>query len=159
MIHTLYRFVTDLTLAEPVITGLCRGIRIAEEFRVMDFPAKVLIVEDDNAMAQMCAKLIRRHGHTALIANSCHDALVIVREAGDIDVVLSDIQMPEISGFQLLSALHDVDSTLPVILMTGYAHLLAPSDAFDYLMKPFEPETLLGSLERARRSRILVRND
>jgi two-component system, NtrC family, response regulator HydG len=127
--------------------------------RVMDFPAKVLIVEDDNAMAQMCAKLIRRRGHIAVIANSCQDALSIVKGAGDIDVVLSDIRMPEISGFELLSALRDVDSTLPVILMTGYPNLLTSSHAFDCLAKPFDPETLLGSLERARRSRILVRND
>ncbi len=130
----------------------------------MTYSCKVLIVEDDNAMAQMCAKLIRRRGYTVLIAASGHDALAIVREASDIDVVISDVQMPEMSGLQLMAGLHSIDSTLPIILMTGYAHLLSPSEAFalgaaDYIMKPFEPETLIGSLERARRSRILVRND
>jgi CheY-like chemotaxis protein len=48
---------------------------------------KVLIVEDDNAMAQMCAKLIRRRGHSVLIAGSAQDALAILREGRDIDVV------------------------------------------------------------------------
>ena len=115
---------------------------------------KVLIVEDDNAMAQMCAKLIRRHGHTVLIASSGQDALAMVREAGDIDVVISDVQMPHMNGVQLLARLHEIDATLPIILMTGYAHLLNPSQALalgaaDYIMKPFEPETLIGSLERA----------
>ena len=124
----------------------------------MDARIKVLIVEDDNAMAQMCAKLIRRRGHSAVIACSSHDALAIVREARDIDIVISDIQMPEMSGLQLLARLRAIDETLPVILMTGYAHLLNPAEvidqgAADYIMKPFDPDSLLGSLERATRSR------
>jgi DNA-binding NtrC family response regulator len=124
----------------------------------MNPQSKVLIVEDDNAMAQMCAKLIRRRGHTVVIASSAQDALAMVREAGDIDVVISDIQMPEMTGMQLLARLRDLDETLPVILITGYAHLSGPSQALalgatDYIMKPFEPETLIGSLERATRSR------
>ena len=117
-------------------------------------PTKVLIVEDDNAMAQMCAKLIRRHGHHVVIAASGQDALAMVREGRDIDVVITDIQMPKMSGMQLIALLRALDSTLPVILMTGYAQLLSPSEALeigavDYIMKPFEPETLIGSLERA----------
>jgi DNA-binding NtrC family response regulator len=120
----------------------------------MESQAKVLIVEDDNAMAQMCAKLIRRHGHTAVIAGSGSDALAMVREARDIDVVISDVQMPQMTGVQLLSRLRDIDSSLPVILITGYAQVLSPLQAFelgatDYIMKPFEPEILIGSLERA----------
>jgi DNA-binding NtrC family response regulator len=119
---------------------------------------KVLIVEDDNAMAQMCAKLIRRHGHTALIAGSGQDALTMITEAHDIDVVISDVQMPQMSGVQLLARLRAFDATLPIILITGYAHLLSPAEALelgatDYIMKPFEPETLIGSLERATKSR------
>ena len=119
---------------------------------------KVLIVEDDNAMAQMCAKLIRRRGYTALIAGSGLDALAMVREGRDIDIVISDIQMPQMSGMQLLACLQALDASLPVILITGYAHLLSPSQALalgaaDYIMKPFEPEILIGSLERATRSR------
>ena len=119
---------------------------------------KVLIVEDDNAMAQMCAKLIRRHGHTVVIAGSGQDALAIVRQGGDIDVVISDVQMPKMGGQQLLECLHALDATLPIILMTGYTHILGPKQALeqgaaDYLVKPFEPETLIGSLERATRFR------
>jgi DNA-binding NtrC family response regulator len=115
---------------------------------------KVLIVEDDNAMAQMCAKLIRRRGHSVLIAGLAQDALAILLEGRDIDVVLSDVQMPQMSGLQLLNRLRASDATVPVILMTGYTQLLSPSQALangaaDYLMKPFDPEILLGTLERA----------
>src|SRR5262245_42867500 len=124
----------------------------------MDLRSKVLIVEDDNAMAQMCAKLIRRRGHIPLITSSGHDALSLVREGRDIDVVISDVQMPHMSGVELLARLRALDETLPVILITGYAHLCGPSQAIalgatDYITKPFEPEVLIGSLERATRSR------
>jgi DNA-binding NtrC family response regulator len=140
--------------------GFRAGISIARR-SLMPCRLKVLIVEDDNALAQMCAKLIRRRGHSAIIARSCHDALAIVREGGDIDVVVSDVQMPQMTGFQLLALLHAMDSTLPIILMTGCAPLLNPNQAIalgasDYIIKPFDSETLVCSLERVTRSRTNV---
>ncbi|OLE75212.1 MAG: hypothetical protein AUG12_00105 [Acidobacteria bacterium 13_1_20CM_2_57_8] len=119
---------------------------------------KVLIVEDDHAMARMCARLIQRRGHSALVACSSHDALSIVRTVHDVDVVISDVQMPEISGIQLLARLRAIDGSLPIILMTGYANVLTPTQAValgatDYITKPFDSETLLGSVERAFRMR------
>ena len=122
----------------------------------MQYRIKVLIVEDDNAMAQMCAKLIRRRGHSAVIACSSQDALAIVRMARDIDVVITDVKMPHMDGIQLMERLRAIDGGLPIILMTGYASILGPSQAIalgaaDYLTKPFDSETLLGSVERAFR--------
>ena len=120
----------------------------------MASPLKVLIVEDDNAMAQMCAKLIRRRGHSAVIAGSCQDALLIVRTSRDVDAVLSDIQMPHMSGIELLAKVREFDSHLPIILMTGYADVVSSAEAMslgatDYLSKPFNADTLICSLERA----------
>jgi len=115
---------------------------------------KVLLVEDDQAMAQMCAKLIRRRGHLAVLAHTCQEAVRIVSASDDIDVVVSDIQMPEMSGIQLLAHLRVMNQTLPVILMTGYGHTVSSAQvlamgAAGYLIKPFEPDTFLACLERA----------
>jgi DNA-binding NtrC family response regulator len=139
-----------------VFSVVCSGSSIAGNSG-NSMQTKVLIVEDDNAMAQMCAKLIRRRGHTVVIAASGQDALAMVREARDIDVVITDVQMPKMSGMQLAARLHALNANLPIILMTGYALLLSPSEALeigaaDYILKPFEPETLIGSLERALNS-------
>jgi DNA-binding NtrC family response regulator len=119
---------------------------------------KVLIVDDDIAMAQMCAKLVRRQGHTPMVAHSCGQALAIVRENTDMDAVLSDIQMPNTSGIELLAQLQELDAHLPVILMTGYANVVSSVEALslgaiDYLSKPFDAETLICSLERAFQAR------
>jgi DNA-binding NtrC family response regulator len=59
------------------------------------------------------------------------------------------------SGVQLLARLRALDTAVPVILMTGYTHLLNPSQAYalgavDYILKPFDPEELIGSLERVQ---------
>lgn len=121
-------------------------------------PLKVLIVEDDWAMAQMCAKLIRRRGHLPIVAISCRDAERIVIGGGDIDVVVSDVQMPEMGGMQLLARLRAMKQELPVVLMTGYGHLFDAQQAValgasDCLIKPFDPALLVAALERATRSR------
>jgi len=118
---------------------------------------KVLLVEDDPAMARMCAKLIHRRGHLAVIARSGEDALRIVSGSDDIDVVVSDVQMPEIDGIQLLARLQTIKNTLPVILMTGYGHLVSSAQVFSlgaagYIMKPFEPDVFVACVERATRS-------
>jgi DNA-binding NtrC family response regulator len=123
---------------------------------------RVLIVEDDNAMAQMCAKLIRRQGYSAIIAGTVQDALSIIRATRDVDVVLSDVQMPHMSGVELLARVREFDVRLPVILMTGYTQVVGADEAIslgaaDYLSKPFDAETLIGSLERVSRSRPTVR--
>ena len=117
-------------------------------------PLTVLIVEDDFAMAQMCAKLIRRRGHSVVIAGSCVDALSIVRSNSAVDAVVSDIQMPVMSGLELLARVREFDADIPVILMTGFAHATGSSEAAalgatDYLSKPFNADTLIGSLDRA----------
>jgi two-component system, NtrC family, response regulator HydG len=119
---------------------------------------KVLLVEDDQALARMCAKLIRRHGHLPVVAFSCEEAVRIVSESDDIDVVVSDVQMPEMTGIHLLSWLRRMKNTLPVILMTGYGHLIGAGQAFDlgaagYIQKPFEPDAFIACVERATRSR------
>jgi DNA-binding NtrC family response regulator len=118
---------------------------------------KVLLVEDDQAMARMCAKLIHRRGHFAVIARSSDEAVRIVSDNDDIDVVVSDVQMPEMNGIQLLSRLHTMKNTLPVVLMTGYGHLVSSAQVFamgaaGYIIKPFEPDVFLACVERATRS-------
>ena len=122
----------------------------------MAISRNVLIVEDDNALAEMCAKLIRRRGHSALIANSAHDALEIVQTGAEVDAVVSDIQMPRMSGIELLAQLRGFDAELPIILMTGGESAVSAAEALslgatDYLSKPFPAETLIGSLERSFR--------
>lgn len=76
-------------------------------------------------------------------------------------VILSDVRMPGISGLELLATLQQQDAELPVILLTGHGDVPMAVDAmrdgaYDFLEKPFSPETLLNSLRRALDKRRLV---
>jgi DNA-binding NtrC family response regulator len=117
---------------------------------------KVLMVEDDSAMAQMCAKLLRRRGHTIHVAGTAEEALIIMEDQRDLDVVVSDVHMPRMSGIQLLQRIRAIDNSIPFILMTGYTHIVNASQAIalgaaDYIVKPFDPEVFIHCLERVLR--------
>ncbi|OAI91425.1 sigma-54-dependent transcriptional regulator [Pseudomonas putida] len=76
-------------------------------------------------------------------------------------VILSDVRMPGMDGLQLLAALQARDADLPVILLTGHGDVpmaveAMRNGAYDFLEKPFSPESLLGSLQRALEKRRLI---
>ena len=76
-------------------------------------------------------------------------------------VILSDVRMPGMGGLELLARLQEQDSDLPVILLTGHGYVPMAVEAmrdgaYDFLEKPFSPQTLLASLARAMEKRRLV---
>ncbi|NWB47205.1 sigma-54-dependent transcriptional regulator [Pseudomonas gingeri] len=76
-------------------------------------------------------------------------------------VILSDVRMPGMGGLELLARLQEQDSDLPVILLTGHGDVPMAVEAmrdgaYDFLEKPFSPQTLLASLARAMEKRRLV---
>jgi putative two-component system response regulator len=74
----------------------------------------------------------------------------------EVDLILTDIKMPGISGIQLLDKIHAIYPKMPVILMTGYAELEIAIDAikrgaFDFIIKPYNPDYLLHTIVKAAR--------
>lgn len=120
----------------------------------------ILIVDDDPSILETTNELLKAYGFPTLTSGSAPDALQMIQQH-KVDVVLSDIVMPEHSGIELLMDINEVDPTLPVILMTGYADLDKAVDAikkhaFDFIIKPYMPEQLVMSVERALKYADLV---
>jgi two-component system response regulator AtoC len=120
---------------------------------------QILVVDDDNAMRQMLASLFADQGYGVLEAASAGEAVDRAREC-EIDAVLSDIRMPGRSGIELVGELRRVRPEAPVVLMTAFGSIDSAVDAmragaFDYITKPFEPEAVLITLERALERRVL----
>jgi DNA-binding NtrC family response regulator len=120
---------------------------------------RILIVDDDGAMRQMLESLFREQGFATEVADSVDAALERVRE-GEIDVVLSDIKMPGRSGIELVGELRKLRPETPLVLMTAFGSIDSAVEAmragaFDYITKPFEPEAVLFSIERALERRAL----
>lgn len=115
----------------------------------------VLIVDDDDIVRRGLGKVLERAGfEVELMANGADALACLARRP--IDVVLSDIGMPQMGGLEILRAVRERDLDLPVVLITGAPDLQSAIDAmeygaFRYLVKPATPEHLIETISRAAR--------
>jgi two-component system, LytTR family, response regulator len=113
-----------------------------------------VLVADDEAIARKRLVRLLTALPDVVVAGECadaHEVLDRVRGGGDVDVVLLDIQMPELSGIEALQ-LFPADGPLVIFCTAHTAHAIAAFDlgAIDYLLKPIEAARLRKALERAR---------
>ncbi|GAN32175.1 MAG: two-component system response regulator [Candidatus Brocadia sp. AMX2] len=113
----------------------------------------ILVVDDDLIVLDSISMLLRDSGFTVFASGHAADAMLKLRE-NNIDVVLTDITMPEVTGIEFLEKIHNYSEEIPVILMTAYAELDTAIDAikksaFDFIIKPFKAQDLLQRIERA----------
>src|SRR5262245_42876226 len=102
----------------------------------------------------MCARLLARKGYQARAITSALEALSFLAQTGDIDLVLADLQMPEMDGIQLLSAVKRKYPHIEVIMMTGYGTVKTAVEAMqlgaaNYIQKPLDHEELNLLIQRA----------
>ena len=109
----------------------------------------VLLAEDEESVRALAARILRQQGYTVLEAQDGEAAIEIAREfAGDIDLVVTDVVMPGISGRTLVSRLEETRPGIRSLFISGYTdsaivhHGLLDSDVA-FLQKPFTMESLL----------------
>ena len=118
----------------------------------MSQPLNILVVEDDPALRDALCLTLECAGHQVLGAADGPAALHLVgREA--FNLVVSDLRMQPMDGIELLKSLRAGEPHLPVLLMTAFGDVdkavaAMKSGACDFLLKPFEPKTLLEHVER-----------
>ena len=116
-------------------------------------PAKVLIVDDLEDARWVLSNLIRQAGFTPLVAAGGEEALACIRQEVP-DVVLLDVGLPDMDGFEVLARVKAHDKTVPVIMVTAYgkthdAVRAIRAGAYDYLAKPFINEDIVLTVRRA----------
>ncbi|HEV7365262.1 MAG TPA: response regulator [Gemmatimonadales bacterium] len=116
----------------------------------------VLLVDDEATVRHFAARVLEREGYRVVQASDGAQALDLVRaEELPVDIVVSDIVMPQLNGVQLMEALSTSHPDLPVILMSGYApaelSALGIAAPCSLLMKPFPAERLLAEVKRCSR--------
>ncbi len=103
-------------------------------------PPTILVADDTLDAAEVIARLLEHVGYAALCAHSAREALDLLDERSDIRLVLSDVRMPGLDGFDLVRVLRHRFPALPVILMTGLS--VTDEDAaptgVEVLQKPVE---------------------
>jgi putative nucleotidyltransferase with HDIG domain len=119
--------------------------------------ARVLVVDDEPGMRLSLGAFLRNDGHEVQEAEDVQSALAHM-ETFEPDVVVTDIIMPGLSGVDLLSRVHERNSAIAVVLLTGEPNVETASEAvrqgaFDYLAKPILKAALLAVVARAARAK------
>ena len=115
----------------------------------------ILLVEDDDALRSATRRILRGRGYTILEARHGGEALLLCeRYAGDIQLLLTDMVMPQMSGRELCQKLRELRPEMRVLFMSGFSDgipgerdMVEPGESF--LSKPFSPTTLLDSIRKA----------
>ncbi len=113
----------------------------------------VLLVEDEPSLRLLVERVLREAGYHVLVAGDGQQALAVVRDAASpIDLLLTDVVMPQMSGPALARALRETRSDLPVVFVSGYADQHAEAgldDGSRFLPKPFAPADLLEVVRKS----------
>ena len=120
---------------------------------------RILIVDDDEDICEMLSQLIQKEGFKAVVANDGEPALKAIRSFSP-DVVLLDMQMPEMDGTVVLQKIQASDPDLPVIIITAYGKIRGAVEAIragahGYLAKPFDHNEVIQAVHRALKERQL----
>lgn len=111
----------------------------------------ILIIDDDIKLTDLIKKYLENHQYKVSVSNLPQDGFEFFQKNKHIDLIILDITMPEMDGFQLLRKFREF-STVPVIMLTARGEV---SDrviglelgADDYMPKPFEPEELIARIQ------------
>ncbi|MEW6067461.1 MAG: hybrid sensor histidine kinase/response regulator [Nitrospirota bacterium] len=119
----------------------------------------ILVVDDDPSARSFISTLLDKYGYPAVVCETGKEALSKL-QTNKIDIVLTDIMMPEMSGMELLENIRNSNPEVPVILITGHADFGIAVDAikkgvFDFILKPYSPAQIIHSVEKASKYRRL----
>ncbi len=122
--------------------------------RLVPGEGTILVVEDNPAVGDITVTLLQQLGYKVIRAETAADALVALRSGQEVDLVFSDIIMPNgMNGIHLAQEVSKEYPDIRVLLMTGYSDVaVAAEDHFPILRKPFE----LSGLERAVRETLAM---
>ncbi|MEW6165550.1 MAG: HD domain-containing phosphohydrolase [Pseudomonadota bacterium] len=126
-----------------------------------DTPARILCVDDEPSILAALKRVFRPHGYTVLTATSGREALAQL-EAEPVDLVISDMRMPEMDGAQFLEKVFDKWPATKRILLTGYADAAATIAAINrgkiwrYVAKPWNDDELILTVQQALAHRQLM---
>ena len=115
--------------------------------------AHILVIDDDPAVREVLEETLTSEGHTVSMAGDGASGLQLAKEH-PIQIALTDYQLPDIDGLELIDRLSRVDAKILPIMMTGFGTIETAVQAmrlgaFDYITKPFEGDELIITMKRA----------
>jgi len=114
---------------------------------------KILVVDDEKVIREGCHEILSQEGYEAILADNGALGLKMIEKA-HFDVILLDLMMPGLSGFDVLSHVKALHPDTSIIVITGYATVensieAMKNGAFDFIPKPFSPDQLRVVVSKA----------
>jgi DNA-binding NtrC family response regulator len=114
---------------------------------------KILIVDDDKLLGLGLKKLFQNHNYDVRLVTNGRTAIYEVEQNAP-QLVLLDFQLPDMNGFEILQKIHQVDSTILVIIITSFGEVrkavtALKLGAYNFFSKPFEPEEIIAAVKEA----------
>ncbi|MCK4942583.1 MAG: sigma-54-dependent Fis family transcriptional regulator, partial [Candidatus Aminicenantes bacterium] len=124
---------------------------------------KILVVDDDMIVRDSMGNWLLEEGYQVDTIDNGHDALEMIK-TDTYDLAVVDIKMPGMDGIELLKLSKEIYPDLPILVMTAYASVdtavqAMKDGAFDYIVKPFDPESVSQVIERAVRYKMLEKEN
>ena len=113
----------------------------------------ILVVDDESVIREGLTRILEGDAFAVEAAKNGHAAIELLQQK-EFDLIITDLKMPGMSGFEVLNAVKILQPDSPVIMITGYATVETAVEAMksgtvDYLVKPFSPEQILEKVRRA----------
>jgi len=142
-----------------LLGAITKDYNMTKSIRLTDAdvtPLKILLAEDNVVNQKVATAILKKRGHTISVANNGKEA-VSMAEEGDFDLVLMDVQMPEMDGLEATEKIREKKMSIPIIALTAHAMkgdidrcINAGMDG--YTTKPINPKKLFESIENVVRS-------
>ena len=137
---------------ESILQTTCFAVQKAQR------SLSILLVEDNPVNQKVAAAMLNKRGHRVVIASNGREALEVQNKA-NFDLILMDIQMPEMDGLQATEAIRDKEKDsggrrIPIVAMTahavaGFQEMCFAAGMDGYISKPIQPNVLYQALDEA----------
>jgi two-component system cell cycle sensor histidine kinase/response regulator CckA len=122
---------------------------------VTDSKGTVLVVDDEEPVRQVASEILKYLGYSVLVAESGEKAVEALRQGARPDVVILDLIMPGMSGYQAFKAIRQIEPNLPILISSGYSDRTAVGSLRDqgadgFVNKPYHIEALAKHIEKAQ---------
>ena len=124
------------------------GVAPSSELGPLDGSETILVAEDDPGIRSLVMRMLSSRGYTVLLAENGEEAIEVLRERGDeIDLLVTDVVMPKVSGPEVVEWLDTAQPDLRTLFVSGYVDDRLPAHRLDqrkarYLAKPFTSRSL-----------------
>ena len=121
---------------------------------------KILIIDDEEIVRDSCIQILAKGNYEIVTAQNGNEGLELLEDFQP-DLALVDLKMPGISGYEVLDQIHEYDSTIVTIVITGFATVDSAVESmkkgtYDFLPKPFKPDELRLIVQRGLERRKLI---